>query len=124
MILHEYLPPEVINRDYHLPKAYFRVHELGLLNLDIWRFIQDKDEFHALSTTIGKDYTSSILVPFARRVDNDDIACFVVSHRDYSVNEVVIAHLYSGAEFEESARQKSFWDWFRLAVNEMIEANA
>jgi len=60
----------------------------------------------------GNDY-----IPFAVRQDNDDVACWRAS----SNSEVLIVHDYSSPGRELRNSYVSFWDWFRSAIDDMIE---
>lgn len=54
-------------------------------------------------------------VPFARRQDNDDLACL-----EPSTAAVVIVHDFSSEGSERRESFATFWDWFRAAVEDMI----
>jgi hypothetical protein len=114
------LPNEIRVDEFIIPNAYFRVFELGLTNIAPWRFIEG-DEFQVVYATLRVLYPDHYLIPFARRDDNDDLACFVASSPQHSTNEVVIVHLFASEEYAFDGVYSSFWDWFRNAVDEMIE---
>jgi len=61
-------------------------------------------------------YPNRILIPFARRGDNDDVACFELNKGE----EVQIIHDFASSGYEQRNTYKSFWDWFRYAIEEMI----
>ena len=49
--------------------------------------------------------------------DNDDIACFEIGFN----NEVKIIHDFASAGYEQKKKYQTFWDWFKDAIEEMIE---
>ena len=69
-----------------------------------------------VSTVMGILYPQRKLIPFARRDDGDDIACFEVGKE----NRVQIIHDFASAGYEQRKEYECFWDWFRDAVEEMI----
>jgi hypothetical protein len=114
------IPDEIHFDELKIPSAYFRVFELGLTNIAPWRFIEG-DEFQGVYGTLRELYPPHYLLPFARREDNDDVACFVASSPQHITNEVVIVHLFASEDYAIDGAYPSFWDWFRNAVDEMIE---
>ena len=62
-------------------------------------------------------YPQRILIPFARRGDNDDVACFELNKGE----EVQIIHDFASIGYEQRKTYKTFWDWFRDAIEEMIQ---
>jgi hypothetical protein len=103
-----------------LPQAYYEAKDLNLVNLHSWHLLSDQ-EFDYLFQGVNKRYPQRDVIPFARRADNDDVAVFVVSDREQQPGQILVIHDFAGAGSEVVARIKSFWDWFRYAVDEMIE---
>jgi hypothetical protein len=59
-----------------------------------------------------------MLVPFARRFNTDDIACWEGTDNQ----SVVIVHDFTSVGWEDRGeRYADFWSWYRAAVDEMIE---
>ncbi len=104
-----------------LPKGYQVVKDLNLVNLDPWHLMSDK-EFDLLSPGIKERYPNRSVIPFARRGDNDDVACFVSRDPEQETGQVIIIHDFASPGYEVVARMKTFWDWFKYAVNEMVES--
>ena len=103
-----------------LPKGYRAAKELNLVNLHPWHFVSD-EEFDYLFSGINKRFPDRSVIPFARRTDSDDVACFVVRDTEQPAGEIMIVHDFASPGWEVVARMKGFWEWFRYAVNEMIE---
>lgn len=79
-----------------------------------WSFLWEK-ELNSLIDGLRKRYPDRALVPFARRVDCDDIACFDGS--DITGNPAVyIVHDYASPGWEQRGRYASFSDWLKGAV--------
>lgn len=116
------LPHKIPDQTWELPPAYHRVFELELTNVSPWRFLED-EEASGVYSGLRELYPDHILLPFARRDDNDDAACFVISSPTLPVDQVVVVHLFADEPDAFDAVYDSFWDWFRSAVDEMIEAS-
>lgn len=108
------LRTEDLDVDLRLPIGLDRLHEQGLLNLAPWHVMPRElalKRMRGLRQRYARKY-----VPFARRQDNDDLACF-----DPSVPDVVVVIHDFASEATEVRRQfPSFWDWFRMAIEDMI----
>lgn len=68
------LPSGFIERFTTL-KALYKLLELELTNFDVWYFMDEDSASQKLKGLKGR-YPNRILIPFARRGDCDDIACF------------------------------------------------
>jgi hypothetical protein len=109
-----------VEKGVTLPKGYQVVKDFNLINLKPWHFVTDT-EFDGLFEVVNKHYPIREVIPFARRDDNDDVACFVSHDPEQEAGQVIIIHDFASLGYEVVARMKTFWDWFRYAVNEMIE---
>ena len=104
-----------------LPKAYKRVFELGLTNLEPWYFLE-LSETKSVYSSLVRQYDQHFQIPFARRKDNDDVACFTANDQ-YSLQEqIVIIHNYAARGSETTATFPNFWDWFVFAVSELVSS--
>ena len=98
------------------PEQYLKVIELHLINLVPW-YIIDAENAKMRLDGMRKRYHYRQLIPFAERRDNDDVACFEVGKGD----EVVIIHDFASPGFEQRQTYDSFWVWFRIAIDDMID---
>lgn len=101
---------------FEYPKPFKRVVRLELVDLEPWFFMNGArvaERMKGLKTR----YPTRDLVPFARRGDNDDIACW---ERDKG-ETVILIHDFTTAGYEDRGTYPTFWDWFRSVVEEMIE---
>ena len=61
---------------FQYPDSFIKAIELNLLDFDLW-YIMDEEGCNRLKG-VTERYPNRKLIPFARRDDNDDIACFEV----------------------------------------------
>lgn len=102
--------------NYKYPVAYAKIVELGLLDFGMW-YLMSNEQIGTRIKGLQSRYPKRKLIPFARRDDNDDIACFEVGKEDH----VQIIHDFATAGSEQRKEYNCFWDWFRKAIAEMIE---
>lgn len=107
---------QALPQDFVYPAAYNRVRRLGLTNLEPWRLSSDAArQEHRLG--LAKRYPDRNLIPFAYRLDVDDVACW-----DYpDMKQVVVIHDFATVGWELKASFPTFYDWFLHAINEMID---
>jgi hypothetical protein len=108
---------EELPRGFWYPPAFVRVVELGLMDLEPWHLLEGGPlrERHA---GLAKRFPARDLVPFARRQDNDDIACWEPSR---GTEKVVVVHDFASPGWEERAEYPGFYDWLRQAVEDLID---
>src|SRR5437762_6501369 len=90
MIENADLLEDVRKRGFQVPKEYYYVVELGMIHLGPWYFIEG-EELRTVYEGINTRYPNRLVLPFARRQDNDDVACFVV-RGEYPQQHVLIIH--------------------------------
>lgn len=65
-------------------------------------------------------YPERILVPFARRLDNDDRACFDASK--FAVEpKIIIIHDFAAPGWEKKGELASFENWLKLVEEDIKE---
>lgn len=99
------------------PKEYLRVVDLKLVNLEPWFFLQG-EQLESRNKGLKDRFPGVELVPFARRGDNDDVACWEKSGGNL---KVYILHDFSKWGWDKRKECADFWVWFRKAIDEMIE---
>lgn len=104
--------------EFKYPEEFLRIIELNLIDYDRWYIMSEK---HVLSKISGlkKRYPNRKLIPFAKRVDNNDVACFEIEKE----GTVQIIHDFSLSGYEQTDQYDSFWLWFQDSINELIEFN-
>jgi len=103
-----------------VPPGYKEARDLNLVNLHPWHLLSDA-EFDYFSSGLAKRFPGRVVIPFARRVDNDDVSCFVVRDPEQAPGQVIVIHDFASPGHEVVGRIKTFWNWFRYATDEMIE---
>ncbi len=106
------------NSSYEYPASFEKLIELNLIDFDVWYFIESEQASRRY-LDLKKRYPNRKLIPFARRDDNDDIACFEVGKG----SKVQIIHDFSSEGFEQRAEFNDLWDWVKYVVEEMIDYN-
>jgi hypothetical protein len=103
-----------IDADVSLPEGLYRLAAQKLIDLTPWH-IMPRDLAIKRMRGLRLRY-SARYVPFARRQDNDDLACI----DPLTPAAIVIVHDFSQEGSERRESFASFWDWFRAAVEDMI----
>ncbi|WP_461612169.1 hypothetical protein [Clostridium sp. Marseille-QA1073] len=104
--------------DFKYPDSFVKVVELKLLDFDLW-YIMDEEKILNRFKGLKERYPNRKLIPFARRDDNDDIACFEVDKGE----RVQIIHDFASVGCEQRKEYNDFWTWLEEAIREMIEYN-
>ncbi len=98
-----------------LPAELLRIVSQGVINLAPWHVMHRDLAKRRMLGMRGRYQTK--YVPFARRQDNDDVACI-----DPTLpGRIVVVHDFATEGSERVAPYDSFWDWFRQAIDDMIE---
>lgn len=97
------------------PKAFLKAIELNLVDFDIW-YIMGKEQAALRLDGLRKRYPKRMLIPFARREDNDDIACFEVGEG----GKVFVIHDYANVGWEHRKEYADYWSWFEDVIKDMI----
>lgn len=103
---------------FQYPDSFIKAIELNLLDFDLW-YIMDEERVSNRLKGVTERYPNRKLIPFARRDDNDDIACFEVGKGE----KVQIIHDFASEGYEQRNEYNDFWDWLKDAIDEMIEFN-
>jgi hypothetical protein len=109
------LQPEDVDVAFLPPEGLVRVVEQNLVNLAPWH-IMGRDLARKRLRSLRERYRTSY-VPFAFRQDNDDLAVLVPE----TPGRVLTIHDFSAEGAELISEYSTFWDWFRAAVEEMIQ---
>ena len=107
-----------IYTDFQYPASFEKAIELNLLDFEFW-YIMSNEQVLTRINGLKKRYPNRKLVPFARRDDNDDIACFEVGKEP----KVQIIHDFASEGYEERGEYDDFWSWMKMAVDELIEVH-
>lgn len=91
-----------------------RIVRLGLTNLEPWA-IMGREQARQVMAGMRNRYSTKY-VPFAKRHDCDEVACFDPT----AANAIIVIENYEESGHEVRRRFESFWDWFRSATEDMI----
>ena len=101
---------------FEYPAGLEKVADLELTDLDTW-FILDAAFAKGYCESMGKRFPDRMIVPFAKRSDCDDVACFEVD----KPGTVQIIHDFADPGWEQREEYPDFWSWFSAAVNLLVE---
>lgn len=110
------MAPSDLPVGFRYPYAARRLVEFGLVYFNLWR-VMGALEARERMEGMASRYPGRSLVPFARREDNDDVACFEVGGGP----RVLIVHDFASPGWEARGTLGSVWEWARLALDDMIE---
>jgi hypothetical protein len=99
------------------PNNLVRAIDLGLKDFDLW-WIFEGDLLRGRLSGLKKRYPTRRLVPFAKRQDNDDIACF-----DLDNGKISVIHDFASPGWEQRGEGRifdTFEDWLRQAIEDML----
>lgn len=105
-----------IYEEFKYPTSYLKILALNLVDFEFWYFMSE-EQIEIRIKGLMKRYPNRKLIPFARRDDCDDIACFELGKKD----AVQIIHDFASSGYEQKKEYKDFWSWFRHAIDEMID---
>ncbi|WP_432066460.1 hypothetical protein [Streptomyces sp. C10-9-1] len=97
------------------PDLFMRAATAGLLDLDPWWALDDAT-LAARSAGLSQRYPTRNLIPFSRRQDNDEVACW-----DLDLGGVSVVEDYSPPGQEQISHFEEFSQWLAAALNDFIE---
>ena len=111
------LPPNILPPRFKYPSEYLWLINRRLVFLNPW-MLCSIDEVEIRYRGLQKRYPNRTLVPFARRFDNDDVACW----ENDDNKRVVVVHDFASSGWEDTGEfYPNFWAWFKAVVDDMIE---
>jgi hypothetical protein len=110
------LHAEELPKNFSYPRQFTRILHLCLIELQPWYVLEGKSLRETMAG-LAQRYPGRVLIPFARRQDNDDIACWQLGADE----EVFIIHDFASSGWEQRERFPSFYDWFRRAIEDLID---
>ena len=103
-----------LDKEFEVPPELARLQSQNIANLTPWHLLNKElaaKRLKGLRARYQRRY-----MPFARRQDNDDLACF----DPLAPGKVHIVHDFASDGTELRKTYDSFWSWFRAAIEEMI----
>jgi len=100
---------------FNYPDALERLVALKLINYDLW-YLMSREQSVVIFKQLKMNNNSKGLIPFARRGDNEDIACLEIGNNE----KVVVLKNCEYLGYRQRQVFDSVWDWFRDAIEIMI----
>lgn len=113
----ELLPIEDLPAGFQYPPSFVRVVGLGLTELEPWEILEGS-WLRKRMRGLGERFPTRVLVPFAIRQDNDDVACWDPAR---GKAKVVVIHDYASPGWEDRAEYSDFYAWLRQAIEDLID---
>lgn len=99
-----------------LPAEYTALLERQIHNLHPWH-VMTLDEAKQWNVGLKERLPDRTLFAFARRHDNDDIACWELGKGE----QVIVLHDFESPGWEEGETFPNIRDWLHHAVDEMLD---
>lgn len=102
--------------------AWRHALERNLMNIDPWVLYSSDGQVAERTSAVNGRYSARKVLCFAEREDTDDVACLVLQPDEHHPpGRVLIVHDFAKAGSEVDAEYRGFWEWFRSAVDDMID---
>jgi hypothetical protein len=98
------------------PPTLLRLVRLGLINFEPW-VIMPREQVLERIIGLRQRYPERELLPFARRIDRDDLACFEQS----KPRAVTMIHDFAKSGWEQRVEYPSFKKWFNVAIDDFLQ---
>lgn len=109
-------------KDFKFPASYINyVMQPDVPDLAPWKFLCESQKMSdGKLMALRRLYPSRILIPFAYRIDSDDLVCF--DGKEYSEEPLVYyIHLYATLGWEDRGSVPNFNEWLKQALQEAQE---
>ncbi len=112
------------SKDINFPQGYFWLNDRGIIGhkefsqLQPWFYLDECDCFFV--NVKWKNITNDNLFAFARRQDNDELACFKLDATG-SVISVIIINGWSSDGFDLIQEYPDFWAWVHQVIDDVKE---
>lgn len=112
----ELIPYELLPKTFQYPKELLWLADR---NLHLWQpWIIETGKGLVIRFKGLKDrYPNRQLIPFASRLDCDDVACWDLA----SPGRIALIHDFAKSPFEQVKWYEGFWEWFIESVRDTIE---
>jgi len=102
--------------DFSYPKFFVEIIKMNFLDYGDW-YLMNKNQILIRKEGLNDRYPNRKLIPFARRDDNDDIACFDLD----CVEKVFIIHDFSSEGYESRGEFDNFKSWLICTIGEYLK---
>jgi hypothetical protein len=105
--------------DFTYSQSFIEYVSGNVPDLEPWSFL-DFSEIKSIPKGLKERYPKRLLVPFARRVDNDDVACFDAS-KSLIEPKIIIIHDFATPGWEKRGELENFKNWLELVEEDIKE---
>lgn len=102
---------------FSFPASFLRVARLNLVNLEPWTLL-DSEQMLGRYRDMSLRYPGLSYVPFASRLDMDEVACWVGATAGQGV---VIVHDFASPSWEVRRTYDGFYEWLRSAFDDFVD---
>ena len=81
-----------------------------------WYLLEDTKQF-VVTDRWPDGLFPGILMAFARRQDNDELACFVIESK--KVTQIVVVNGWTSSGYDILQTHNDFWDWMRSIIDDV-----
>ena len=113
-----FVSSEILPTGFKYPSSYCNFTSKELPDIEPWGCFDYMLEHRY--KWMNKRYPESTLVPFARRYDNDDVACFDGSDTSGDPR-VLLIHDFASPGWEDRGKFNNFLEWLEFAKKESEE---
>lgn len=92
--------------NFSFPEKYYELLSSKDVKFGEW-YIMTEEQVASRLDGLRRRYSKRKIVPFARRYDNDDVACFDVEHN----GEILIIHDFASAGYEQRGAFSTLESW-------------
>lgn len=107
--------------DIIVPRGYSWLLDRGVIGyensgLEPWYYLDKNNIIHVTDVWPAGSYKGR-LVAFARRYDNDDLACFAIEAQH--VKSIVVVHGWTDTGYDLVASYDTFWEWLKSVIDDI-----
>jgi len=106
-------------KNFEYSRSFISYVSNGFPDLEPWKLLSSS-EIASILKGLKQRYPERIVVPFARRFDNDDRACFDAS-KSLVESKIIIIHDFSTPGWEKRGELESFENWLKLVEEDIKE---
>ena len=107
--------------NFEYPRSFIDYVSNHIEDLEPWKLLSSS-EITSVFKGLRQRYPNRIIVPFARRLDNDDRACFDASESLIDP-KIIIIHDFAAPGWEKRGELVNFEDWLKLVEEDIKEWN-
>jgi hypothetical protein len=112
----ELIPSDILPANFEYPKEFKWLISNGIY---LWRpwIIESGRSLLIRYEGLKERYPNRNLIPFASRLDCDDVACWDLTFPE----KISLIHDFAKSPFEQVGWHENFWEWFKATITDTIE---